>query len=71
MIMRERHAMPDDVLATLKSENVLADFEARPAYQQNDYVGWITRAARDETRHSGVWRQVDCDVMNHPASAKD
>lgn len=78
MIMRERHAMPDDVLATLKSENVLADFEARPAYQQNDYVGWITRAARDETRHKRITQMIDelrkggvYMKMNHPASAKD
>ena len=75
--MRERHPMPDDVLSALRSENVLADFEARPAYQRNDYVGWITRAARAETRQKRISQMIDelrkggvYMKMDHPASSK-
>ena len=75
--MRERHPMPDDVMEVLKSEKVLADFEARPAYQRNDYVGWITRAARDETRQKRIAQMIDelhkggvYMKMEHPASSK-
>jgi hypothetical protein len=25
-------------------------YRDRPAYQQNDYIGWITRAKREETK---------------------
>lgn len=76
--MRERNPMPDDLMAVLKSANVLADFEARPAYQRNDYVGWITRAARDETRQKRITQMIDelrrggvYMKMVHPASSKE
>jgi bacteriocin resistance YdeI/OmpD-like protein len=29
---------------------VTAAYRARPPYQQNDYIGWILRATRPETR---------------------
>ncbi len=28
----------------------MSAYQARPPYQRNDYVGWITRAKRDDTR---------------------
>jgi uncharacterized protein YdeI (YjbR/CyaY-like superfamily) len=28
----------------------MKEYRARPAYQQNDYLGWINRAKRDQTR---------------------
>ena len=69
--------MPDDVMEALKTEKVLADFEARPAYQRNDHVGWITRAARDETRQKRIAQMIDelrtggvYMKMEHPASSK-
>ena len=48
--MRERHHMPDDIAAALKSSGLRADYNARPAYQRNDYIGWINRAKKPETR---------------------
>ena len=42
--MRERHHMPNDIAAALKSSGLCADYKARPAYQRNDYIGWINRA---------------------------
>ena len=48
--MRERHPMPNDIAAALKSSGLRADYNARPAYQRNDYIGWINRAKTSETR---------------------
>jgi uncharacterized protein YdeI (YjbR/CyaY-like superfamily) len=28
----------------------MSAYKARPPYQQNDYLGWIARAKREETR---------------------
>ena len=48
--MRERHHMPNDIAAALNSSGLRADYNARPAYQRNDYIGWINRAKKPETR---------------------
>ena len=48
--MRERHHMPNDIAAALKSPGLRDDYNARPAYQRNDYIGWINRAKKPETR---------------------
>ena len=48
--MRERHHMPNDIAEALKSSGLRADYNARPAYQRNDYIGWINRAKKPETR---------------------
>lgn len=55
----------------------MADYEARPAYQRNDYIGWITRAAREETRSKRIAQMVDelqrggvYMNMPHPPSVK-
>jgi uncharacterized protein YdeI (YjbR/CyaY-like superfamily) len=42
--------MPADVRRALVARRLLAAYRARPPYQRNDYVGWITRAKRPETR---------------------
>lgn len=57
--MRERHSMPDDVRRALKAAGVIADYDARPAYQRNDYIGWVERAARPETRQKRIDQMVD------------
>ena len=47
---RERHPMPPFVERALLGGALMAAYRARPPYQQNDYVGWITRAKLDGTR---------------------
>ena len=76
--MRARNPMPDDILELLESENLLNDYLARPAYQQNDYLGWIARAARPETRLKRVNQMLEelraggvYMKMEHPASSKN
>jgi uncharacterized protein YdeI (YjbR/CyaY-like superfamily) len=56
---RTIHPMPDDVLAALRNARVLDAYHARPPYQQNDYVGWITRAKQPATRMKRLQQMLD------------
>ncbi|WP_367281804.1 YdeI/OmpD-associated family protein [Ilumatobacter sp.] len=69
--------MPPDVLAELEARDLVEDYRARPAYQQNDYLGWIERAKRPETRRKRLDQMLDeleaggvYMKMDHPPSAK-
>jgi uncharacterized protein YdeI (YjbR/CyaY-like superfamily) len=42
--------MPDYVQEALLEHRLMEAYRSRPPYQQNDYIGWITRAKRQETR---------------------
>jgi hypothetical protein len=41
--------MPDFVKEALLERDLINAYRDRPAYQQNDYIGWITRAKRQNT----------------------
>lgn len=56
---RKRYPMPDDVLAALEKAEVFDAYEERPPYQRNDYIGWITRAKRPETRGKRIEQMLD------------
>jgi uncharacterized protein YdeI (YjbR/CyaY-like superfamily) len=56
---RDIYPMPDDVLALLRESGLVERYNARPAYQQNDYVGWISRAKRPETRLKRIGQMMD------------
>ena len=56
---RERHPMPDFVAAALDQQNLWERYRARPPYQQNDYIGWITRAKRPETRQKRLSQMLE------------
>ncbi len=58
-LKRPRHPMPDDVLAILTHHKLLSVYQSRPPYQQNDYLGWITRAKRDDTRQKRIQQMLD------------
>ena len=49
-LSRPRHPMPGWVREALVDTGLLEAYESRPPYQQNDYVGWIMGAKREETR---------------------
>jgi uncharacterized protein YdeI (YjbR/CyaY-like superfamily) len=51
--------MPPDVDQELRSAGVLDAYRERPAYQRNDYLGWIGQAPRDVTRAARVRQMVD------------
>ena len=58
-LTRSINPMPDFVEKTLNCHNLDAAFEARPAYQQNDYIGWINRAKRPETKLKRLEQMLD------------
>ncbi len=47
-LSRARNPMPDFVRAALDEEGLAAAYAARPPYQRNDYLGWISRARREK-----------------------
>ena len=49
-LSRPLHPMPDFVRDALVESRLMDAYEDRPPYQQNDYVGWISRAKRESTR---------------------
>lgn len=51
--------MPEFVLVALEENDLIEQYHARPAYQQNDYIGWITRAKRDETRKRRLGQMLE------------
>jgi len=78
MLKREKYNIPSDIKNALANQNLLGDYEARPAYQQNDYIGWITRAKLAATRIKRLNQMLNelkaggvYMKMKHPASAKD
>ena len=42
--------MPDAIRDALTSRDLIGAYDARPPYQRNDYISWITRAKRPETQ---------------------
>lgn len=49
-LRRARHPMPADVRRALLEHGLMTAYRRRPPYQRNDYVGWIGRAKRPDTR---------------------
>lgn len=58
-LTREIYDMPDDIASALDERDLAEAYDARPAYQQNDYIGWITRAKRAETRTKRLEQMLD------------
>lgn len=54
-----RQPMPEDVAAELDARGLRADYDARPAYQRNDHLGWIARAKRPATREKRIAQMLD------------
>ena len=51
--------MPDFVADALKAEGLRDSYDARPWYQRNDYLGWIDRAKRDDTKMKRLRQMLD------------
>jgi uncharacterized protein YdeI (YjbR/CyaY-like superfamily) len=58
-LKRPRQSMPDDVAEALRAGGVRDAYRDRPAYQRNDYLAWIARAEKDETRAKRLRQMVD------------
>lgn len=50
--------MPDYVRRALLAGKLMPAYKARPPYQQNDYIGWIMRAKREETRQKRLQQML-------------
>lgn len=69
--------MPDDVRAELEEHGVMDLYLERPFYQRNDYLAWIGRAAKIETRRKRIEQMLDeldqggvYMKMDHPPSRR-
>ena len=51
--------MPVLVKKALIGSGLMSAYEERPAYQQNDYIGWITRAKQETTRQKRLKIMLD------------
>ena len=49
-LSRPIYPMPDFIDQALEKSGLKTEYKSRPPYQQNDYIGWITRAKRESTR---------------------
>ncbi len=69
--------MPDFVRLALEEAGVVAAYEQRPAYQRNDYLGWINNAKLEATKQKRL-RQMIRELeqggvymnMDHPPSRR-
>jgi uncharacterized protein YdeI (YjbR/CyaY-like superfamily) len=51
--------MPDFFREALTARVLMDAYLARPPYQQNDYIGWVTRAKLDATRQKRLNQMLD------------
>lgn len=58
-LKRPRYPMPDFVKEALEDRGLIEAYRDRPAYQQNDYIGWITRAKRPATVEKRLNQMLD------------
>lgn len=76
-LKRSIQPMPDMVRQALEKRGLMDSYRARPAYQQNDYLGWIARAQRPDTKEKRLRQMLDeletggvYMKMPHPSSSK-
>ena len=58
-LKRLRYPMPEFVRAALLERGLMDTYHDRPPYQQNDYIGWITRAKKEETIHKRLTQMLE------------
>ena len=59
MTPRPRYEMPDFFRDILNTRGLMNAYLARPPYQQNDYIGWITRAKLETTKQKRLNQMLD------------
>jgi len=76
-LQRKLNPMPDYINKALEREGVKQDYLARPDYQRNDYLGWIERAKKEETKQKRLKQMLEelkvggvYMKMKHAASIK-
>ena len=56
---RPANPMPDYVAQALNAEGLRDLYNQRPWYQRNDYLGWIDRAKREDTKMKRLQQMLD------------
>ena len=56
---RERYPMPDFIRDALAARKLTAAYDARPPFQRNDYIGWITRAKLPATQQRRLTQMLE------------
>jgi uncharacterized protein YdeI (YjbR/CyaY-like superfamily) len=51
--------MPDFFRDELEARDLVNAYLARPPYQQNDYIGWVTRAKLEATKQKRLNQILD------------
>jgi uncharacterized protein YdeI (YjbR/CyaY-like superfamily) len=57
-LKRPTTRMPAFVRAALTSRRLMSAYRERPAYQRNDYIGWIKSAKRPETQEKRLQQML-------------
>jgi uncharacterized protein YdeI (YjbR/CyaY-like superfamily) len=58
MLKRPVAKMPDTLRLELEAAGLMPAFKQRPPYQRNDYLHWIARASRQETRRKRIDQMI-------------
>jgi len=58
-LKRQKYPMPNDIRDALNEHGLMDAYRARPAYQQNDYIGWIRRAKLAVTHQKRLDQMLD------------
>jgi uncharacterized protein YdeI (YjbR/CyaY-like superfamily) len=64
-LTRDIHPMPAFVVEALSARDLQAAFDARPDYQRNDWVGWIARAKREDTKQRRLEKMLSELAAGH------
>ena len=56
---RKVYDIPDYVAVALDESGLWERYRARPPYQRNDYIGWIVRGKREETRQKRLTKMLE------------
>lgn len=58
-LQRELHPMPEFVRVALEASGLMDAYHARPRYQQNDYLGWISSGKLEATQQKRLAQMLE------------
>jgi uncharacterized protein YdeI (YjbR/CyaY-like superfamily) len=58
-LKRDINPMPKHIRELLIRQGLMERYKARPPYQQNDYLGWISRAKLETTKQKRIQQMVE------------
>lgn len=58
-LSRQIHPLPDFIDEAMKENCLEQSYRNRPAYQKNDYIGWIARSKTEKTLCKRLQQMLD------------